>query len=151
MKKKLKRTEEVEAYWKACQELAEKVNEQLFEGCREIHWVGDEVGGACDYDGTDFLTPDQMVLIIQHEMTYEQYAEWRDSNNDHQGKWINLKSWIMGLRHDMIKDCGTDSQPSTAVKENGVRYEEIERQAMEDMRKTNENCHRFILGLPLIE
>ena len=43
------------------------------------------------------------------------------------------------------------SQPSTAVKENGVRYEEIERQAMEDMRKTNENRCRFILGLPLIE
>ena len=43
------------------------------------------------------------------------------------------------------------SQPSTAVKENGVRYEEIERQVLEDMRKANEDCCRFILGLPLIE
>lgn len=103
MKKKLKKTEEVEAYWKACQDLAEKVNEQLFDGCREIYWVGGEIGGTCDYEGSDFLTPEQMALIIQHEMTYEQYAEWRDSNNDHPEKWINLNSWLMGLRHDMIK------------------------------------------------
>ena len=37
----------------------------------------------------------------QHNMTYDEYAEWRDANLDN-GRYINLKSWLMGLRHDMI-------------------------------------------------
>lgn len=37
----------VRQFKKACDDLAELVNEQLFDGCREWYWIGDEVGGAC--------------------------------------------------------------------------------------------------------
>ena len=42
-----------------------------------------------------------MVCIIEHHLPYDEYAEWRDANLD-DGRYINLKSWLMGLRHDMI-------------------------------------------------
>ena len=93
----------VRKYKKACDDLAELVNEQLFDGCLEWYWIGDEVGGACDFEETDVLNPEDMVRIIENGLTYDQYAEWREANLDN-GSYINLKSWIMGLRHDMLKE-----------------------------------------------
>ena len=91
----------VRKYKKACDDLAELVNEQLFDGCREWYWIGDEVGGACDFEETDVLNPEDMVRIIENGLTYDQYSEWREANLDH-AQYINLKSWLMGLRHDML-------------------------------------------------
>ena len=93
----------VRKYKKACDDLAELVNEQLFDGCREWYWIGDEVGGACDFEETDVLNPEDMVRIIENGLTYDEYAEWREANLDH-AQYINLKSWLMGLRHDMLKE-----------------------------------------------
>ena len=84
-----------------CNQLATLVNDQLFDGCRKWYWIGDEVGGVCDFDCIDILNPDDMVRIIENNMTYDEYAEWRDANIDN-NRYINLKSWLMGLRHDMI-------------------------------------------------
>lgn len=91
----------VREFKKACGDLAELVNEQLFDGCREWYWIGDEVGGACDFEECDVLNPEDMVRIIENNMTYDEYAEWRDANLDH-AQYINLKSWLMGARHDML-------------------------------------------------
>ena len=91
----------VRKYKKACDDLAELVNEQLFDGCREWYWIGDEVGGACDFEETDVLNPEDMVRIIENGLTYDEYAEWRESNLDH-AQYINLKLWLMGARHDML-------------------------------------------------
>lgn len=88
---------------KACDDLAELVNEQLFDGCREWYWIGDEVGGACDFDEFDVLNPEDMVRIIENGLTYDEYAEWRNANLDN-NRYINLKSWLMGARHSMHKD-----------------------------------------------
>ena len=84
-----------------CNQLATLVNDQLFDGCREWYWIGDEVGGACDFEDCDVLNPEDMVRIIENNMTYDEYAEWRDANID-DGRYINLKSWLMGARHDML-------------------------------------------------
>ena len=91
----------VRKYKKACDDLAELVNEQLFDGCRKWYWIGDEVGGACDFEEADVLNPEDMVRIIENGLTYDEYAEWREANLDH-AQYINLKSWLMGLRHDML-------------------------------------------------
>ena len=48
------------------------------------------------------LNPEDMVRIIENGMTYGEYAEWRDANLDN-NRYINLKSWLMGLRHKMLK------------------------------------------------
>ena len=100
---KLKQKEIVQQYKDSCNELAELVNMQLFDGCRNWCWIGDEVGGACDFEETDVLNPEDMVRIIENNMTYDEYAEWRDANIDN-NRYINLKSWLMGARHDVFKE-----------------------------------------------
>ena len=86
-----------------CNQLATLVNDQLFDGCRKWYWIGDEVGGACDFEDCDVLNPEDMVRIIENNMTYDEYAEWRDANIDN-NRYINLKSWLMGARHDMLTE-----------------------------------------------
>ena len=92
----------VREFKKACDDLAELVNEQLFDGCREWYWIGDEVGGACDFEDCDVLNPEDMVRIIENGLTYDEYAEWRDANLDN-NRYINLQSWLKGARHSMMK------------------------------------------------
>lgn len=99
-----KALEAINAFQQSCLDLAEQVNERLFEGCRSPYWVGGVVGGTCDFDGVDFLTPEEMVLILMHHMTYEQYSEWSEANIAHADKdhYINLQSWLMGARYEMF-------------------------------------------------
>lgn len=101
--KKVKKSQldTVEQYKKSCNELAELVNQQLFDGCRKWYWIGDDVGGVCDFYGVDVLEPEDMLRIIENGLTYDEYAEWRNANSDNK-RYINLKSWLMGLRHDML-------------------------------------------------
>ena len=101
--KKVKKSQldTVEQYKKSCNQLAELVNQQLFDGCRDWCWIGDEVGGVCDFDCVDVLNPEDMLRIIENGLTYDEYAEWRNANSDNK-RYINLKSWLMGLRHDML-------------------------------------------------
>ena len=86
----------------ACNDLAETVNAQLFDSSRSFYWVADVVGDSCDFGEVDFLNPEDMVLIIENQMTYSEYAEWRDANLDNEN-FINLKSWLKGARHDMLE------------------------------------------------
>lgn len=41
----------IKKYKDACNLLAAIVNEQLFDWCGDWYWVGDEVGGLCDFYG----------------------------------------------------------------------------------------------------
>lgn len=98
---KIKQADAVQRFKDACNDIAEAVNKQLFDGSRKWYWIGDDVGGACDYEEADILNPDDMVRIIENRTTYDEYAEWRDANLDH-AQYINLKSWLMGARHEMF-------------------------------------------------
>ena len=102
-KKKLKdfQKKTIKLFRVACDGLATSVNQQLFDGGRKWYWIGDEVGGVCDFEECDVLNPEDMVRIIENNMTYDEYTEWREANLDN-NRYINLKSWLMGLRHDMI-------------------------------------------------
>lgn len=100
----------VQRFKDACNDIAELVNEQLFDGCRKWYWIGDEVGGACDFEEVDVLNPEDMVRIIENNLTYDEYAEWREANLDN-NRYINLKSWLMGARHDMFKEEETNVEP----------------------------------------
>ena len=93
--------ETIELFKFACNSLATAVNKQLFDGCRDWYWIGDDVGGMCDFEESDFLSPEDMVRIIEHHLTYDEYAEWRNANLDN-NRYINLKSWLMGARHNIL-------------------------------------------------
>ena len=108
-KKKLNKSQKemIELFKFACNSLATAVNKQLFDGCRKWYWIGDDVGGMCDFEDTDVLNPEDMVRIIENNMSYEEYAEWRNANLDN-NRYINLRSWLMGARHDMFKEEETE-------------------------------------------
>ena len=93
----------VELFRVACDGLAASVNQQLFDGCRKWYWIGGAEEGVCDFYGCDVLKTENMVRIIENNMTYDEYAEWRDANIDN-NRYINLKSWLMGARHYMLKE-----------------------------------------------
>ncbi len=95
-------TDAVQRFKDACNDLAEAVNKQLFEDSRTWYWVADVVGDVCDFEDSDFLNPEDMVLIIENQMTYSEYAAWRDANLDNEN-FINLKSWLKGARHYMLE------------------------------------------------
>lgn len=93
----------LELFRESCDRLAYLVNEQLFDGCRKWYWIGGEVGGVCDFEECDVLNPEDMVRIIENGLTYDEYAEWREANLNN-NYYIHLESWLMGLRHDMLKE-----------------------------------------------
>lgn len=90
-------------YWDACKRLVNIINEKLFDDSRDPYWICGVCGGLCDFGDSDFLNPEEMALIILNEVTYEQYAEWRDANLASERN-INLQSWLKGARHLMQKD-----------------------------------------------
>ncbi len=102
-KQQNKTTQVIHDFRVACSRLAELINLHLFDGCRNWWWVGNEIGGFCCFEDNDFLTPEQMVLILEEGVTYDQYEEWNCANLDNQDKgYINLYSWLRGCRHDIL-------------------------------------------------
>lgn len=59
-----------------CNQLATLVNDQLFDGLRDWYWIGDDVGGTCDFEESDFLSPEDMVRILKSNISYDDYAAW---------------------------------------------------------------------------
>ena len=99
----------IKAFNTACNNLAQAVNEQLYDGKCKPYWIGDEVGGLCDFDGYGYmvLSPAEMVLIIDHNLTYDQVMEWINAGVDYNRervdeKYINLSAWIKGERYEML-------------------------------------------------
>lgn len=97
----------IRLYRAACENLKGAVNEQLFDGGRSPYWIGDEVGGLCDFEEYMILSTTDMVLIIEHDLTYEQVSEWINAGVDYnfgreKTHYINLQSWIMGARYNML-------------------------------------------------
>ena len=53
------------------------------------------------------LSTTDMVIIIEHNLTYEQVSEWINAGVDYnfgreKTHYINLQSWLMGARYDML-------------------------------------------------
>ena len=107
MTKKQVKKWNISAYREACENLKDAVNEQLFEGGRSPYWIGDEVGGLCDFEEYMILSTTDMVIIIENNLTYEQVSEWInagvDYNRGREGEeYINLDAWIKGERYEML-------------------------------------------------
>lgn len=97
----------IKAFNTACNNLVQAVNEQLYDGKCKPYWIGDEVGGLCDFEEYMILSTTDMVLIIENNLTYEQVSEWINAGVDYnfgreKTHYINLQSWLMGARYDML-------------------------------------------------
>lgn len=103
----------IDFYNRACDMLARRTSYHLFadrddpeDDGREFYWIGDDVGGLCDFGDCDILTPDDMVRILRDNVPYDKYAEWRDASLEqpHNAPHINLRSWLMGARYDLFNN-----------------------------------------------
>lgn len=84
-------------YVAGCQQMADIVNNRYFEGCADIHWIGDRYD-MCDFSGEWWLTPDEMRQILESDLSRKDFFDWWDYNLYNAHTPINLGSWIMGLR-----------------------------------------------------
>lgn len=91
----------VRVFNEVCDALAEEVNNQLFGGRFNWHWAFDARGGVCDFEGGGDLSVEDMVRVIENELTEEQYDAWRDANLEYE-QYIDLESWLRGTRHEMV-------------------------------------------------
>lgn len=100
-------------YKKICNRIAETVNQQLFDGTRSWYWIGEDGCEMCDFDDTDVLSIETMSCIIEKNVSYEEYVEWRDYFIDHpEIVTTNLRTWIKKKRNKQeeirIEEMGQD-------------------------------------------
>lgn len=55
----------IQQFYADCNALAKAVNVQLFESLRDPYWVANEIGGLCDFEYTDFLTPEKWYSFFK--------------------------------------------------------------------------------------
>lgn len=81
-------------------------------------WIGDEVGGIWDSgDGDVIVDMQDIIYIVEHDVTYDTYCDWRSYNSDAAEfgyAYMRLKSYCEGERripqyafdrlHQMKKD-----------------------------------------------
>lgn len=114
---------------RACGTLAREFCETLgvSDHDSDIYWVS--YGNVFSFVGGDMFTnAEDMMLAIEHKMTYEEWAEWywqwTDTDDDgHQlPNRVNLRSWLSGLRPETI----TDKDSPRSESDGGVEFKEIE-------------------------
>lgn len=64
----------------------------------------------CFLGGKMFINAEDMMLVIEHRMTWEDFREWywqwndMDKDGNPLQNRVNLNSWLMGASPDMITD-----------------------------------------------
>ena len=64
----------------------------------------------CFLGGEMFINAEDMMLVIEHRMTWEDFSEWywqwndMDKDGNPLPNRVNLNSWLMGARPEMITD-----------------------------------------------
>lgn len=73
------------------------------ENVKYWYWIGDNIGETLDMDDW-ILNMGDIVRIVDNNMTFEDFSEWytqwAEMPND---TCINLHSWLMGARPEMLK------------------------------------------------
>lgn len=84
-------------YEKSCKEIVEAFCKK--QGFDFEYWVGDTVGGVASC-GSYYFYLDDIILDLSKKVPTGGIIEWNDSNLDSKQKYINYKSYIMGMRHN---------------------------------------------------
>lgn len=117
------------AYEAVCEVYKQRLIEQFDLDPIDVYWVGDDVGGLLDIQGTYSLHLPEIVTIVDNVMLFDDFIDWwyqwTEEGNDHP---INLNSWLMGLRPDMVK-------PNPEVSQEGL---------LEAQKAFNEELDRII-------
>ena len=91
-------------YKAVCEAYAQRLLAQLgYYNRVDAYWVGDDVGGVLAIGDSYFLNLDEIVLLVDNAIGYDEFSEWYNQwvDMDNERK-INLRSWIMGARPGMF-------------------------------------------------
>jgi len=93
------------AYEAVCDTYAQRLIEQLGLRKDDAYWVLDEIGDVFAYRDNYFLTMEEIVLLVDNCIGYDEFNEWYNqwTEFDNENR-INLRSWLMGARPGMLKD-----------------------------------------------
>lgn len=91
------------AYESVCDTYAQRLIEQLGLNKDESYWVSDEIGGTFAYGDCYFLNMEEIVLLVDNCIGYDEFNEWYCQWTDFEREnRINLRSWLMGARPGMF-------------------------------------------------
>lgn len=116
MIKKPKPTLATQNFKTACNDLAKAFCKQMDVDYKDSWWVADEQGGVfCFLDGEMFTNCEDMVLTIEHRLSFDEfyafYQQWIDHDfetGEPNPNSVNLRSWIKGARPKDLKDKGNE-------------------------------------------
>lgn len=92
-------------YEAVCDTYAQRLIEQLGLSEDEAYWVSDDIGGTFAYSDSYFLSMEDIVMLVDNCIGYDEFNEWYNQWTDFDNKdRTNLRSWIMGARPEMFKD-----------------------------------------------
>ena len=66
---------------------------------RNCWWVADEVGGVWEYDGDVHLNMDEIIYIVENDITIGEVYEWQDyctKAHEYGFNLLNLNAWHKG-------------------------------------------------------
>ena len=90
---KLKLVKALHAYIKAF----EKKHDLKFDSA-----VADDLMGVLDFGSTDFFSMCDIIEDIDNDYPKGLIKQWQEDCIQNHPKYINLKSYVMGLRYEMI-------------------------------------------------
>lgn len=92
-------------YEASCETYAQRLIEQLGLNKDEAYWVSDEIGGTFTYGDWYFLNMEEIVLLVDNCIGFDEFDEWYSQWTDFERESrINLRSWIMGARPGMFNE-----------------------------------------------
>lgn len=93
------------AYEVVCDTYAQRLIEQLGLRKDDAYWVSDEIGGTFAYGDNYFLNMEEIVLLVDNCIGYDEFDEWYSQWTDFEREnRINLRSWLMGARPEMFNN-----------------------------------------------
>lgn len=66
---------------------------------KDCFWVADEVGGAFAVGDMLFLDMQEIVYIVENDISYDDCVDWQDYNlwaNEFNFNMLNIKAWYKG-------------------------------------------------------
>ena len=75
------------------------------QGLEFDYWIGDEVGGIASFIDQYVFNLDDIRYDLEENIPKGEILEWQNNNIEvaTEGKWINYKSYCIGLRINNLK------------------------------------------------
>ena len=78
----------------------------------DTYWIGNVVGDTLDIIGLYFLSMQDIVLIVDNAMPYDEFTKWYYQWTDNDNRYrINLEHWFNGVRPEMFNQHTNTKNP----------------------------------------